>query len=424
MTASFAERKAVGLDQKLAAISAEFTHWLDVTQANHPLEKHYTQVRAITAHLDGLRRSSAELLDEALKDKTVLDEGRNIESLILGIRRIWEFFRAKLVQRRDDDLRAYLQLVDELAWGYYKPVFDQFPKARREPPLVFLNGGLSPFALSRDQAFPAESVPGEPLGGRTYDEVLQRLPIPIIGVPWYQTAHLPDLPVVAHETGHAIEHDFQWHAQIVARIADALSGTPGAGHTAAWSAWASEVFADAWGCRALGPAYAWALRDFLVQSKKSVAQEVATDTDKYPTATLRILICAELLESEFPDEANTCRTDWLAAYGHGNMPGYDADVPHVAEALTLTHPGFLSVAFDKNDWKAAGGALKSNAVRCQDPRPALRDSWRRHAACTTRIPRCSPQRNGRIFSCGRPRRSFVPARALARRNAATTKSRR
>jgi hypothetical protein len=361
VTVTFADRKAISLDQKLAAISAEFAHWKAVSAASQPLEKHHTQVRAITDHLSGLVAGTAGVLADAKTQGTVLEEGRNVESLLLGIRRIWEFFRAKLGQRLDDDLREYLQLADELAWECYKPVLDSVPAARREPPLVFLNGGLSPYALSRDQAFPAEAVPGEPLGGSTYDDVLDRLPIPIIGVPWYQTAHLPDLPVVAHETGHAVEHDFQWKAQIVARIGSALKGTPGAAHSAAWKAWASEMFADAWGCRAVGPAYAAALRDFLVQGKKDVGDEVSGDTHKYPTATLRILLCAELLKAEFPVDAERTRVDWLATYGPCQMKGYEADVPHVARALTLDHPGFVAVAFVKDDWEAAesaGGEVK------------------------------------------------------------------
>lgn len=358
MTPSFAERKTVGLKQKLAALAADFDEWQKATAPGQSLEKHYTQVTAITAHLEGLRTSTEGLLADAIRDGTVLDDGRNIESLILGIRRIWEFFRLKLVQRRDSGLITYLQLADELAWGCYKPVLDEFPKARREPPLVFLNGGLSPFALSRDQAFPAEAVPGEPLGGRTYDQVLQRLPIPIIGVPWYQTAHLPDLPVVAHETGHAVEHDFQWQSEIKNRIDDSLKGTPSVDHTNAWKAWSSEVFADAWGCLALGPAYASALRDFLVQGHDSVAQEVATDTGQYPTATLRMLICAALLEKEFPAEAAACKSDWIAMYGDGEvaMPGYGGDVPLIAGAVRLPGAGPLAVAFTQADWTAAADA--------------------------------------------------------------------
>jgi hypothetical protein len=296
------------------------------------------------------------LLGEALEEDTVLTEGRNIESLILGIRRIWEFFRAKLVQRHDNGQRVFLQLADELAWGCYKPILDRFPAARREPPLVFLNGGLSPFALSRDQAFPAEAVPGEPLAGRTYDDVLQRLPIPVIGVPWYQTAHVPDLPVVAHETGHAVEDDFALHTRITTAIVNALAGTAGASRAPAWIAWSSEIFADGWGCLTLGPAYASTLRDFLVQGQTTIEQEIATRDGKYPTATLRILLCAQWLEPTFADQAQAVRSAWLKQYPSRAMKDYEADVASIAGAISLADLWSTEAAFGESDWTAAADA--------------------------------------------------------------------
>lgn len=353
---TFAELKATSLTQKLDALLAELQYWHSVTEADQGFEKHHTQVRAIAGHLNGLRTKTIELLDEAITNKTILEDGRNIESLVLGIRRIWEFFRGKLVQRTDKSLRPVLQLADELAWGCYKPVLDLFPNARREPPLVFLNGGLSPFALSRDKAFPAEIVPGEPLAGKTYDDVLQRLPIPIIGVPWYQTAHLPDLPVVAHETGHAVEHDFLPAEAVATRVKQKLLNTQGESRTATWVAWSSEVFADAWGCLALGPAYMSSLRDFLVQGQTDIEQEIATDTGKYPTATLRILLCATLLDDRFPNEAAACRADWFDQYKKWQMKEYEADVTFIAEAVAPPDLWSSPVAFGESDWQAAGDA--------------------------------------------------------------------
>ena len=130
---SLALRKSIGLEQKLTALSDEFKEWLDASEANKPFEKHNTQIRAITGHLAGLRRQTETMFANARKEGTILDQARNLESMVLGIRRIWEFFRAKLVQRRDAGLRAFLQFADELAWACYKPVLDVNAGARREP---------------------------------------------------------------------------------------------------------------------------------------------------------------------------------------------------------------------------------------------------------------------------------------------------
>jgi hypothetical protein len=286
----------------------------------------------LTGHLKGLRRSTERIFKEARDHHTILIEARETEALILGIRRIWEFFRSKLVQRWDQELRPFLQLADELAWSCYQPALEASRSGRREPPLVFLNGGLSPFALSRDRAFRAEDVPGQPLSPETYDPVLQRLPVAVIGVPWHQTAHLPDLPVVAHETGHAVEQNFGMHKEVLDALRTKLNGSP---RLPEWEAWAAEAFADMWGALTLGPAFVSSLIDFLAGNPAQVANEVASTGDEYPTANLRIRLCLHVLgRMGFGKEAQTLRVEWEQHYGRDGMPAaYAQDAADIADAL-------------------------------------------------------------------------------------------
>lgn len=329
---ALAERKQVALQQKIDSLKAEFDQWREYTEKDAAFEKHQTQVIALTGHLEGLWKQTQEIFAESLREQTVLADSRNIESLLLGLRRIWEFFRSKLVQRRDPSMRPFLQAADELSWACYRPVLDRYPAARRQPPLVFLNGGLSPYALSRDQAFVAESVPGETLSGATYDPILQRLPIAMIGVPWHQVAHLPDLPVVAHETGHAVEHDFKLLPFVLANIEAALgTGSP---HLAHWKAWSREVFADLWGCLTLGPAYASSLADFLASGPVEIDNEIASELGKYPTTHLRILMCVEALKRlAFKIDAGRLEAQWTSEYAPATMAGFADDVPKVVDAI-------------------------------------------------------------------------------------------
>jgi hypothetical protein len=59
----------------------------------------------------------------------------------------------------------YLYAADELAWACYEPaqrkvVPEHVPTEQvKEPPLVFFNGGASPFVSSREQSYEAEAVP-------------------------------------------------------------------------------------------------------------------------------------------------------------------------------------------------------------------------------------------------------------------------
>jgi hypothetical protein len=331
-------RREASLREKFAALNTEFQEWLDLTEESKDFEKHHTQLRALTGHLKGLRSQTEAAFNTASKSG-ILAQARNLESLLLGIRRIWEFFRSKLVQRRDPEMRKFLQLADELAWACYKPVLDvSGATARREPPLVFLNGGLSPYALSREEAFFAEDVPGETLSGRTYDQVLKHLPIPVIGVPWYQASHLPDLPVVAHETGHTVESDFGLQDAVKLTIASRLSEEGRPERSDHWKAWSHEVFADLWGCLTLGPAFVGSLMDFLALGRNVVENETATEEGKYPTAHLRMLLCFEALEKlDFKADSIAARNLWEAEYKKIAMPeSFEKDVPAVFHAVLLS----------------------------------------------------------------------------------------
>jgi len=329
---ALAERKQIALQAKIASLHAEFGHWSALSEPGAAFEKHQTQIIALIGHLEGLWVQTRDIFEEAQCSGSVLAQSPNIESLLLGLRRIWEFFRAKLAQRHDPEMRKFLRAADELSWACYEPVLARYPGARRQPPLVFLNGGLSPYALARDQAFSAEPVPGETLGGVTYAPILRRLPIAVIGVPWHQVAHLPDLPVVAHETGHAVEQDFSLLPALVANLVTELGA--GAPRLAHWQAWSREVFADLWGCLMLGPSYASSLADFLASDPVEINNQVASETARYPPAHLRMLLCFQALVGRgFAAQTQALLGAWMAAYQPVSDPGFIGDAPAVVTAM-------------------------------------------------------------------------------------------
>jgi hypothetical protein len=373
---SLLDRRAIALRQKLAGLHAEFRRWRKLTRKGEQLEKHHSQVRALTAHLSGLLWEISALLRETMKDGEVLAEGRNVESMVLGLRRIWEFFRSKLAQRNEADMGRFLRAADELAWACYAPMFALCEDIeRRQPPLVFLNGGLSPYALSRDQAFPAEPVPGEQLVGRSYERVLNKLPIPLIGVPWYQLTHLPDLPVVAHETGHVVEQDFGLLSFIHANLETALGNEHS--RLPQWKAWSQEVFADLWGCLTLGPAYSSSLADFLVDDVQRIAEEMTGTADRYPNAYLRILLCAAALDAmgDFKDEGKDFEAAWRNQYPTHRMICYEADVAKVVEAILVKPLG--RAGLDHALLKASG--LRFKGQHWQDAKQAMDEAQQGYA---------------------------------------------
>jgi hypothetical protein len=46
------------------------------------------------------------------------------------------------------------------------------------------------------------------MGDTELQRAVERLPIPPVGVPWFQLRPLPDALVLAHAIGHHVENDF------------------------------------------------------------------------------------------------------------------------------------------------------------------------------------------------------------------------
>lgn len=342
MSTAIPQRKIVELRGKAASLVEEFADWRQRSEQGGPLAKHHSQIRRVTAQLDAFCAGITEKLagDAAA---AVLAQCRRLEMLILELHRIWDFFRAKLAQRDVALFKKYLDAVDELAWKCYEPAQLHaagalIPPAHvKEPPLVFFNGGSSPLVTVRGRAFEAEAVPGEPLREAEFARVLQLLPVPVIGVPWFQIRHLPDALVIAHEVGHCVDHDFgldvQFNRVFPTRLAD--GGVP-EGRRSAWASWRAEMFADVFAALALGPAYAGALIDFLATDAGAIARECYGDDawGKYPTMYLRVLLVLEVMnQGGFGTESAARGDEWRRFYPAHQMTAFEADLPTVARIL-------------------------------------------------------------------------------------------
>jgi hypothetical protein len=389
-----ASRKRIEIERKLAALENELTQWRKLSEANGPLEKHHTQIGRLATILGGLqaqirkklpppppRPSAAPTPDLALADC------RALERMILEVHRIWEFFRSKLVLRDAALFRDYLLVADELAWACYEPALKRATSnPSREPPLVFFNGGSSPFAMSRRSAFDAEAVPGEVFCTPEFKRALSALPIPVIGIPWFQAEFLPELVVVAHEVGHAVEDDLGLTTTLRKALDAAMAsrGVPAA-RQPAWRAWLGEMFADLWGTLAVGPAFTGALIDFLARDPGVVTREqrAAPSWGAYPTDALRVLFSATVLETidktDFAAEAASLRASWTKVYASHAMRSYEDDLPVVAEALLAgPYPELGGVRLDavlsfsraqhKDAGTAAEQALRKQPIGARDAR--------------------------------------------------------
>jgi hypothetical protein len=336
---SVASRKRIELQQKLASLRWEFDEWRARSEETQELEKHHTQVRAVTRILEELAGPVDQALENAAQGDHVLAESISTELTILELHRIWEFFRSKLALRYVPWFENYLLAADEFAWSCYAPCL-QFTQAEvgKEPPLVFLNGGSSPFTVPRGGAYAAENVPGESMRTKEFEQALRCIPIPVIGIPWFQVKHLPDALVIGHEVGHDVKQDLGLAPTLASLLEKAFdtNSVPDR-RRRAWHAWTEEVFADLYGVLAGGPAFVAALIDFLVGDPRLVATEWKTDSNwgSYPTRALRVLLaCAALEQCGFDEETvGSLRKRWTDVYDRHALTEFEDDVPLVACAL-------------------------------------------------------------------------------------------
>ena len=375
-------RKKTELNKKLESLQQEWADWRDQSRATRPLEKHHSQIHRVTVRLEALVQEIVKELNLLADDSPqLLSRARELEGLMLEVHRVWEFFRSKLSLRSLPWFSKYLVAADDLAWDCYRAAQLKLsgghlpPHHVKEPPLVFFNGGSSPFTQARNEAFEAEVVPNEELKTGAARQVLRALPIPVIGVPWFQVQHLPEALVIAHEVGHDVESDFRLTRELEQALEAGFeeAGTDAA-RRGAWRSWLGEIFADIYGVLACGPAFVGTLMDFLAtdvgQTERAWRQ--APDWGFYPTDYLRIMVNLEVLrQRQLTRPEKDLRAEWGAVYRSHAMGDYEADIEAVVKAI-ITKP-FAAfggdplpkvISFDGEDHNAA----ETDALRIIDGR--------------------------------------------------------
>ncbi len=339
MVTGRADRKQIELEAKLAGLDDEFATWLTSSERDMPLEKHHTQIRAV---IDSLR-VPVEHLREQIAAPGGLDRWTQTERELLRIHEVWDFFRQKLALRDVEVFRPYLDLADEFTWACYEPaqrLSKLPPDSMREPPLTFLGPVAAPFAIPRGSSY-AGQVNRAVMDSVMLRRAVQCLPIPLVGVPWFQLRHLPDALVLAHEVGHHVEDDFGLTPTLSDLAGVALAAANAADeHRRRWHGWLGEVFADVYGALAAGLAFGQALADFAMTGPGAAA-----GTREYPPVRIRIRVVAEaLVRDTSTGERDAMMTRWTADFPAERPSAYDDEAGRVARALVAgPYPQFGEV---------------------------------------------------------------------------------
>ena len=224
--------------------------------------------------------------------------------LILTAYSAWDVFRAKLALRQDPFFGDLLAACDDLLWECYEPAMKTYAPGKRPPPLVYLNTTWSPMLRKRDSSFEKDVQAGrdpnnDAFHNGSYLETVQKLPIPLLGLPWFQVTHLPSALLIAHEAGHAVDYDFNLNNRVQTVLTVA-------GLDEKWSLCSREVFADLYACLCLGRYAASALLDINLSDPKIVGGE---NFGLYPPVRLRVRLLVQALEFlELPGDAKAIQT--------------------------------------------------------------------------------------------------------------------
>ena len=333
-----AARKSVELQAKLAGLQQEFRDWTAASAKGGPLRKHATQLQRLIQQLGGMADGvQAQLAAVPATPDGVLAQARIMQLRILEVHRLWDYFRGKLALRYVPWFADYLAAADDLAWECYAPVrlpsalpVDSAPRAA---PLVFLTDEFSPYTHARADAYEVDDTDLPMLSDSQFAEIADALPVPVIGVPWYQVTHLPDLPLIAHEVGHDADVDLELvtaRREHLAPLLDTLGNRRGG-----WLIWQDELFADLYGTLCLGPAFAAALMDLLTTDRSSVAAEAAAANPvAHPPAGVRMRAVVEMLRlMELTAEADQWWQQWVSAFPPDGADDYVDDVSKVVGRL-------------------------------------------------------------------------------------------
>lgn len=386
---NLAQRKSEELSQKVAAFGQGVDEWLKERRAQPAFKIHSSQLNAVEALLSGVRGGIAGELNAAVKNGSVLAQAMSIESMILAAYQIWDFYRPKMAQRMETQFQKYLRIADEFAWLCYRPVRDKVfasgPKAK-EPPLVYLNAEWSPFVKERSHRYQVEGAPSALLSRQPdFSKAVAQLPFPVIGVPWFQTGFLPGGLTIAHEVGHVLVADCGLHGLLGA----AMEGVKDASRQSQWQAWSEEMFADTYGCLAVGPAFAFSLAGTLAADRATVnaAQEI-----QYPPHSLRIRLNQILLnKTGHQQSAAELWEDWSGQYPEPYpWSAFEEDLDGVAERLLNVSIPFADggsaplrtlLSFPSSLYEAAKTFAEETRQNLFGSAPELRVRWAAAQVC-------------------------------------------
>jgi hypothetical protein len=360
----WADRKRAELRAKLTGLEDEFAAWRRVSEPGEPMERNHSQVRALLDTLAVPVETVRGRIEDSSDD--VRSTWARTERVLLSCHEIWDYFRQRLCLRRVDFFVPYLDLADDFAYACYRPAqvagtgaHNVDPDEIREPPLTSFTTVSTPYAVPRGSSYASE-VGNVSQAGDTVARAIERLPVPVVGVPWFQIRHLPDALILGHEVGHLVETDLR----LTTTLRTLLAGAVPPGSVERWQGWLGEAFGDVYGALCGGPAFGRALLDFAATGPVAFR-----GSRLYPPLRVRVRLVAETMaHAGAAEHRDDLLAYWGAEFGGGTEDAFDGEAAAVAAALVAgPYPQFhgrpLTAVADFRPWYEAAEQTASALLR-------------------------------------------------------------
>jgi hypothetical protein len=294
---SLHERLIAETHRRTAVLGRQLSAWRTRAAAGgNDWGLHKSQLDAISVMMEVLETqqvTAANGISPGLAPSAFAESYLACLRVIVGVDELWRVFGDILRQRLDDSVKETLRAADLTAAGCYRDGLSQ-PRAwrvidesaLREPPLVMLDAELSPAMVGRGGKV---ELLGAPV--RTFRE--QRLPVPVVTLPFDHVDCFWLVTTVHHEVGHVLDQDLKLGNELAAALDARMTGTVPHQRARFWGLWGEEILADAFGVLFGGAGYAITISSLAMALAPSVPQ--LDGQDVHPHFALRTPLVAAML---------------------------------------------------------------------------------------------------------------------------------
>lgn len=344
--------RAESLIRRAESLPAEIEQWLEFASEGRRFERNFSQIEALDVFMqqvNGRVNKTVEEIKSAVNisgfdPSASLIKSNELLRTTQKAQRVWGYFRTKLEQRLIPQYEGALIVSDLICYDCYQSIRQQLERldiphmvGERAYPLTFLfDEEVSPVTWTRTS--------------QIYQLDLCTLPIPVVAVPWDQTANPWELVALHHEVSHDVDFDINSVSkEFGQRLEEKLSncGTP-MDRTITWYRWVPEIFADFLGVQLAGPPFVQLLAGLLVGPAQVVCK--VNENGVHPASYIRVLLC-DRLARRYSSPYHTAildqlLTQWQALYKSEAklLVGYQDDFDVVIETFVETPLNVLTGA--------------------------------------------------------------------------------